>query len=64
MVLTRGGAGDEWTSVPATLTLDDTTGGATLSASVSSFSDYTAVVVQVVFDTVQESTATCCLGTR
>ena len=54
MVLTRGSADDEWTSVPATLAIDDETGGATLTASISSFSDYTAVADQATFDAVQE----------
>ena len=54
MVLTRGTADDEWTSVPATLAIDDETGGATLTASISSFSTFTAVVVQAAFDAVQE----------
>ena len=54
MVLTRGSADDEWTSVPATLAIDDETGVATLTASVSTFSSYTAVAVQATFDAVQE----------
>ena len=54
MVLTRGSADDEWTAVSATLAIDDETGGATLTASISSFSDYTAVADQATFDAVQE----------
>ncbi len=54
MVLTRASADDAWTSVPATLTMNDETGGATLTASISSFSSFTAVVDQATYDAVQE----------
>ena len=54
MVLTRASADDAWTSVPATLTMDDQTGGATLTASISSFSSFTAAVVEATYDAVQD----------
>ena len=54
MVLTRASADDAWTAVSATLDIDDETGGATLAASVSTFSSYTAVAVQATYDAVQE----------
>ena len=54
MVLTRASADDPWTAVPATLTVNDDTGGATLSASISSFSSFTTVAVQATYDAVQE----------
>ena len=55
MILTRASAGAGWTAVSGTtLTFDDETGGATLTASVSNFSSFTAVADQATYDTVQE----------
>ena len=54
LLLNRGSASDDWTTVAATLTMNDETGGATLTATISGFSTFTAVVVQAVYDTVQE----------
>ena len=55
MVLTRASATAGWTAVSGTtLTFDDETGGATLTASVSNFSSFTAVADQATYDTVQE----------
>ena len=53
MIVTRTGAGAEWTSVESTLTMDDETGGATLSAMPSSLTTFTAVAVQATYDAVQ-----------
>ena len=54
MILTRASADAEWTAVSATLEIDDETGGATLTASVSTFSSFTAAADQTTYDTVQE----------
>ena len=55
MILTRASAGAGWTAVSGTtLTFDDETGGATLTASVSNFSSFTAVADQATYDAVQE----------
>ena len=55
MVLTRASADAGWTAVSGTtLRFDDETGGATLTASVSNFSSFTAVADQATYDTVQE----------
>ena len=53
MIVTRTGAGAEWTAVDTTLTMDDDTGGATLSAMPSSLTTITAAAIQATYDAVQ-----------
>ena len=53
MIVTRSGAGAEWTSVDTTLTMDDDTGGATLSAMPSGLTTITAAAIQATYDAVQ-----------
>ena len=53
MIVTRASADGEWTSVDTTLTMDDETGGATLSAMPSGLTTITAVAIQATYDAVQ-----------
>ena len=57
MILMRGSASDAWTMVPATLAMDDETGGAMLSAMVDMLPTFTAVAIQATYDEVQEAYA-------
>ena len=54
MIVTRASADGEWTAVEgSTLTMDDDTGGATLSAMPSSLTTITAAAIQATYDAVQ-----------
>ena len=53
MIVTRASAGGEWTAVDTTLTMDDDTGGATLSAMPSGLTTITAAAIQATYDAVQ-----------